>query len=599
MPSTSDATTGLFRSPRTRKLALIVVGPLAGVFYAHWRFSLWFITRPERIDPWIYWGTGENLEYAKTHFVETYYYRRWTLILPNNLAQHIFSPLYAQLVIRSLLLFGVLVAVGGITWICTKSLFAASLAIIGLSSNEYLVLLIGESHNEGTGVFLIAVGLLCVVAGIGCQNRRTWLLSCLSGLCFGLATISYQFTIYVFPAVFVLVPIGRSWRPWSRSLTQRIQLIAAAIVGFLVALGLDLWVGRLLGTPWENLLTYSQRISRGLRAEGAYSVPRSVFLKEIVLGAKSYLLPAVALLLAYTATLRRHSMTTSLASKLVIRLLLFWSLLFFVTPLIPGMSNTLYYPHTNVYLVWPLCIGLAVVTNQFFLLGSSRVPKNSAGSYSIGILFVGALAIICCWKLLSVPRETTTGIYLLICLSLLIVVFLRWSTGHLQAINTGMYLLLIASFISSSIGLAESVETRWAPEFRNSFASRADASAFLSELSSSTRQLTSLANRDSRRIWLIDTREHSGWSTNISALYGLYSAAVVGYPPSPVDCNQLNWIVMFPNSTIVVLGETNKNKATELVRDLTKECSPVSLTFRLKDRRSQSVWLDIAALPTS
>ncbi len=586
--------TRLRLSATIRKLCVLVFVPIAGVGYAHWRFPTWFVTQPLHIDPWIYWGTGENLEYAKNNFSDTYYYRRWTLTLPNFLVQHLFSPLHAQFVLRSLLLLGLLLAVAAIIWIATKSIVVVALTTFALCSNEYLVHLVGRSYNEGTGVLLVSAGLGLIVWSINRRLQCKIPLYCAAGFLFGLSMISYQFTAYIFPPIFLVVGLYRSGLTWIRAIARHILLTLCAIGGFALALVLDLWVGRLLGTPWENLLTYSMRVDSGIRTQNSYSVAADTFLKKIVFHPGSYLIPIGVLLIAYALTLRgeRDRSSTQRQALILYSALLF--IIFLTLPMLPRMANVVSYSNTNVYLLLSLYFTFALIVHQ--LLTSTALTFNTQLMRQdlVGLVVVTGLISAVAISFLTQSKGTTTALYSTAIAIPFGVGAKRWLIPKSKQGTNWLSGLLTVTLIAASLGVMESTETRWAPAQRSTFASRAAAGRFMQEMSHSTRRLTDIANKESRRIWLIDSRKHAGWSTNISALYGLYSAATVGFPPPPVDCNQLNWIVMFSNSSIVVVGKTGKERAESLVRGLIKDCSSVDLRFRLVDLESRSVWFDVA-----
>jgi hypothetical protein len=75
-----------------------------------------------------------------------------------------------------------------------------------------------------------------------------------------------------------------------------------------------------------------------------------------------------------------------------------------------------------------------------------------------------------------------------------------------------------------------------------------------------------------KRLWILDNRPHLGWSNTISSLYGNYSAINLGYKNNTVECKQIDWILMFPNSVLVIYGfDTESNSLIKLI-DLFKPC---------------------------
>lgn len=583
----------LHQSEVVRKLCTLVVAPLAGLGYVHWRFPTWFVNPPFQIDPWIYWGTGENLKYAKTNFSTTYYYRRWTLTLPNYFFQHILSPLHAQFALRSLLLLAFLVCIAAILWSATKSVVVVAFTIFAICSNEYFIHLVGRSYNEGTGVLFVTAGVGVIVWSINQRIRNQVLLFCIAGFLFGLSMVSYQFTAYIFTPLFFVVAFFKSEMKWIRSLIRNVLLATCAVGGFAGAIVLDLWVGRLIGTPWENLLTYSLRIDNGIRSQNSYSVARDVFVKQIVLNPGSYLVPTGVLLVTYVLTLSSKKMLPPLRCRILVRYSAALFFVFLVLPMLPRTANVVGYSNTNVYLLLALYFALALVAYRVLQLVET-VPRSSPSSrdfFGLAILAVLIAGVV--FSKLSESKETATALYWTAFIVPACTATMRWLASRWQERVRLLNSVLAVGLLAASFGVAETVESRWAYAQRPGFSSRETAGEFLQQLSTTTRRLTDIANEQSRRMWLVDTREHAGWSTNISVLYGNYSAATLGYPPPQINCDQLNWIVMFSNSSIVVLGETNRIKAKQLIQGLAKECPAINLDFRLVDQKSSSVWLDV------
>ena len=69
----------------------------------------WFTTNENTIDPWIYWGAGDNPELSYSNdFAQTYYLQRYAVILPQILFQSFLGPYFGTLgvaIFWSLLIF--------------------------------------------------------------------------------------------------------------------------------------------------------------------------------------------------------------------------------------------------------------------------------------------------------------------------------------------------------------------------------------------------------------------------------------------------------------------------------------------------------------
>ena len=84
-------------------------------------------------------------------------------------------------------------------------------------------------------------------------------------------------------------------------------------------------------------------------------------------------------------------------------------------------------------------------------------------------------------------------------------------------------------------------------------------------------KITDLALKLERRLTIIDDRPHQGWSTNISQLYGMYSALAVGYPPKFESCNLVDWQLSY-KPLIILYSEKNIQDSIDLIIKLTSNC---------------------------
>ena len=58
----------------------------------------WFTPNENAIDPWIYWGAGNNPELSYSNdFAQTYYLQRYAVIFPQILFQSFLGPYFGTL----------------------------------------------------------------------------------------------------------------------------------------------------------------------------------------------------------------------------------------------------------------------------------------------------------------------------------------------------------------------------------------------------------------------------------------------------------------------------------------------------------------------
>src|SRR5438128_1644858 len=101
MPAANPIMTLSGKTQAWQRVLLLMICSAAALTWAHWRYVPWVVTPKVYIDPWIYWGTGEDIKYFANNLGLTYYFRRWTLVFPNYVFQHLFSPYMAQFLLRS------------------------------------------------------------------------------------------------------------------------------------------------------------------------------------------------------------------------------------------------------------------------------------------------------------------------------------------------------------------------------------------------------------------------------------------------------------------------------------------------------------------
>jgi hypothetical protein len=562
-------------------------------------YPAWFINPEFHIDPWIYWGTGENLQYAAKHFGSTYYFRRWTLTLPNYLFQQLFDPYLAQSLLRGLLFIGICSLGAVFIWSVTKNRLAIVFYLIFISSTEYIIRSIGTSYNQGTGILLF-LGIL-ILARSKVDLKTCKCLPLAFGLMSLLLFVTYQWTVYLFPGILTASFFYHFTCLAERRISAYIYCTIWTAVGFSAGLVVDLLVGMILGVRWENLLTYSLGTALGFIRSGDYAVPLNVY-KNSIFSASSF--PFLALVFMAKNLVLSRIVAIS-PNYFVIAVVLPLTIVHFMDPLLG--ANTTFTPQTNLYLAILLCIWVIITISNIYTKFKSPIYKwllllsfvvivvgfqnnfftlnNNQWLQLLGLSFVILIFTYFALKFWE-PRSSYYSL------------FRKLRTNDNAKANTYLHhissLMVILAILITTSCLMSTMQ-RWASGQRATYLSSSDAARFIKRLSQEHRTLTNLPGQP--RLWLADFRPHSEWSVNISALYGLYSAVAVGYPPPPPSCDQMNWIQNTKNSLIVIFKGNSDEEAAKYVDDAAIYCGYVG--SRLSIEPQQNTYFYRISLPDS
>ena len=111
---------------------------------------------------------------------------------------------------------------------------------------------------------------------------------------------------------------------------------------------------------------------------------------------------------------------------------------------------------------------------------------------------------------------------------------------------------------------------------RHSGSSRSYDSPFkdiLINYAQENKKLVNYAKKNKKRLSIVDDRVHTGWSFNITTLYGMYSALTYGYPPRHAECNLVDWQLSYgDNLLIAVFTEKSVIETNNLLISLTNKC---------------------------
>jgi len=582
----------------SRSSTVIWLFALVGSLLPQIKSPLWFLNSPDVIDPWLYWGTGSFSKYLGLHLSDTYYFRRWTLNGPNWLFQNLLAPIEAQWILRTLILIGIMALAGLIVFHLTSSIQSAFFVIMIIASTDFLVRNIGMSYHQGTGLLLfLAIIFLTLQFG---NSLRPQLLALATGILWGLSVVTYQFTLYLFPAFAVLLffqlrlrfALSRS----NRFFTPLIKLAIYGVVGFLLIVGLlDRVIATIFGYQWDFLLTYSFQAQQSFG--DSFSVdPTSVeFWRDIVM------LPATfgvaGLFLGLTCIVAKSVNSRSGISRGIWG----WFTLTLALTFILGafMKNYgLAYPWTNIYLAIVLVIALGL-----FIPSRDNTRDQGTINKIFGKIWVPVLIA---WVFLDGFSTLDWRFKSLILLALGIVL-LTTAVGfegrdpktktnnwvRTKKLKYRAFAQMIAMISASSLVWLSF--TGWYPTWASApFTSLTDGRSFYVSKVTEQKSITDNALQFQRRVWIADLRPHAGWSTNVTSLYGMYSALTLGYPAQSIGCNQIDWILNFPNSSAVVFGAENELEALQFVKSIVAECEEAILEIRkVLNPLPETWWVDV------
>lgn len=139
---------------------LIFFYPYLPLLLFTWSHPYWFTTSIETIDPWIYWGAGDNPDLSfSNQFGETYYLQRYVVIVPQLIFQIIFGPFYSQLIIALFWLTLIFLAIR----ILVKNPLSYVLITTVLTLDPTFIGMIGVSYTQAASIALMLSSLAIAV----------------------------------------------------------------------------------------------------------------------------------------------------------------------------------------------------------------------------------------------------------------------------------------------------------------------------------------------------------------------------------------------------------------------------------------------------
>lgn len=523
------------------------------------RFPAWFLNGEEEIDSWFYWAIGPAHGYLSEHLSQTYYFRRWTLNIPNYVFQNLFPPMEAQLFLRGTLLILVLVLSGLLVNMLTKSIVASVSTMAVVSNSTLLLSGIGRSLHEGTGlVFFLIVSLMFVhLYRTGLSNSRAIFIA---GLAFGILFVTYQFTIVILLAMVLAFVIARS----PLHFRELAKAGLTFVFGFLTISLVDLAVGWAQG-GWGEILTTTFFEWGSIRMSGQHSPDLPGYFQNFFFSADNFLLPMAGLgLVMISSTGKRQNLWSIF--------LVTAAFVYFALPLI-GMAGA-ETGHVAVYGLLAALVGSGVALSNLIdqRFGAARIGIKSELQkliFMLALVIVAALVPNEAWLLLIVSGSCLfiSGLFLKR-LSRFSPTSEKLKSGFFLACAIVLSIALLSSGLSFSNQLPKRVDQ-----------SRSEISTRLTNLHNEVHALSEYGLRTGYRMFFIDNRPHKGWSQTISSFYGMYSSIAEGFPAPPIDCRRMDYVLSQERPLVVLLHDSDDVGAKAFVSQFFDDCGDIVVRY--------------------
>ena len=512
-------------------------------------------------DPWVYWGTAELPSYSATHFSDTYYFRRWTLTVPNFIFQNFLGPFEAQLVQRNLILILLLSLVGALTYLLSKSLAATFTSMLVVSSTNPLIAAVGQSYHEGTGLILF-ISLAITMHVLVQQENPTRHLALCAGLLFGLLFVTYQFTVYIF----VGMVLGALACRGTKGMVNFAKYFSVPfLLGFLIVDTIDFLIGLWFGS-WPELLTFSFFMNEQIRQSGQFAPDIPEFLERTLASSNNFM---IGIAVAGLAMLIGGKVRTRWFSFLLLFVALMYSLL-------PFTGTHVHQLHTVVYgLMLSILAGIVWLSQALDDLQDNH--HHTRIGPPLKLLLMTTVVIACTffpegfwvWATLVAIAASLIGLLLL-------------RKKAKRARHSPSRLLLLGSAGATALALLSPGLSIGLISIEAFYSKLSNAKHGIESLSHEVRTLGSFAEENRYRIFILDNREHEGWSETISAFYGQYSSIAEGYPPPALDCSRLAYAQSQPNARLILLDENSRDSAIGFIKSYLSRCSGSTHSFEGK-----------------
>lgn len=519
---------------RSAPLAAIVFSLFIGLA-SFLRNSQWFTTSAETIDPWIYWGAGNNLPLSyQADFSKTYYLERYVLTFSQTVSQFIFGPYWSQLFLSILY-----IAIISYTFIVILNLYGFNKLslplILVFFSNEKFLGMLAMSYNQGASLSLLALGALFLVKYAREGDRKftfyygvtmallanTYLPHALVGYVVAIAFLAGKMAFRKFVSWMEYSLVGFVW---TQFIIQTIHYLISREYQVVLLKHLRFGFNNLTNeNPWggEGFIWFW--------SQGIFSQLGFFWVAEVIFG----------FILIFAINKERHISLDPIL-RLGIGVIIGMCAFTF------GHSNIIGYSWFSCVLFYILFPTLVFTFNNWNIKYVWAFALMVLAKYLFSFSIVD--------KLLNLVLQGKTLKNLLIAISLIILfsaIFLLRTGFKLVA---SIIILVLVVTIQSSIFVAS----------EGGISRNLDAKKIYSETSDQRSALKAVNIATGRRVWITPFE-----STPVQSSM-LYMYSLISTDRFKADCNQVNW--MRTNHSVIVITNSNHSKEKSVSNVLLKPC---------------------------
>lgn len=529
------------------KVSLFFLSSIIFFLIADFVYIDWFVIDPSIIDPWVYWGTGEVFEYVKFHFSNTYYFRRWTINFVNYLFSNNFDAYFGIYLKNSILLIINFFISTLLIYRLTKSFFLSATFLIFFIPVKFYFYSIGSNYNQATGIFFINLILLSTFIFSEKHKYKYFLFL---GFVIFLTLVTYQFLLYViFAIIFFWIIVNHKFF-FLLNTKKTFLIILCIFIGLFAGILLEYFISWLLNVKWSNFFIYSIQTSFSILKSGDYKAPKDFYYS--IFNKYRFIIPSVFISL----TLLRISIFNKNKNYLAFAILMLsLTAVHLLDPFL--LTNTTFFIQTKIYLFCFCLFGLILLLD--FIIKDYRFLFKI---FFVILFFLASLIIL---KYLNDNLILYTNVFILIIFFLILFFF------NYKIINFFLIIFFI-SLYTQLINLSDGIIDRNYAYYKNRNDFKNHINKLSSEIKHATKQAIDFDPSQPKRLWILDNRLHEGWSKTITSLYGNYSAINLGYRNNAIECKQIDWILIFPNSVLVTYGFDTETDSLNKLIDLFKPC---------------------------
>lgn len=472
-------------------------------------YPTWLLDPFAMIDPWFYYGTGEYFKYIKFHFSDTYYFRRWPINLNNLLFSSLFGPFYGKYILKNIILF--------------FSVFFLK-KIIFLISNRSLICTFGVISF----IFLFHKALLLSVGTSYVQSESILLFTI---YIFFLLTYDKNLKKFFFITILIsfLLIIHQTNIKWILAslilmfFNEECQLefnfnsikkiFNILLCVFILILFFENIVEFILRVDWNNFFMFSYETALKVRD------------------------PFIKLYDTFYQDLFKRIFIVTYISGIITS--------FYLSLNFKNFQNK-YFKKIIIFYIF---LTILILLEPFHKIGFSIYPQNSWAHLLLSIIISSILFF-------DFIKNFKKEIF-----------FSNKLSFYKNIIKFISKFLILCSLIFINLKVGNHLIVTRSDMNYDYYKKR------IYQIKDENKILTSHALKKGKRVTIIDDRPHVNWSTNISQLYGEYSALSLMYPSKFYSCKLVDWQLGYaPDLIIAIFSDKNILDSLDLIKEVTNNC---------------------------